>query len=56
MDNIDLGSRFSQHLPVATWHTLPPTLNFPAQRLGSQVLALGINYFSAGKMNQLKLN
>ena len=30
----DLASRFSQHPSVPTWHTLPPTLNFPAQGFG----------------------
>jgi hypothetical protein len=30
----DLASRFSQHSSVPTWHTLPPTLNFPAKGLG----------------------
>lgn len=31
---VDQPSRFSQHSSVPTWHTLPPTLNFPAQGLG----------------------
>ena len=38
MDNIDLGSRFSQHLSVPIWHTLSPTLTFSALGLGCSFL------------------
>ena len=30
----DLASRFSHHPSGLSWHTVPPTLNFPVQELG----------------------